>query len=430
MRKATWLVSTFCLGAAAACSGSSDARVLEPVEGGLAIEHVATDSTGARIVAGWFSDTIDLGDGPPVETVAQRDGFFASIERDGDVRWWRAFGGVLPLGVGRDDHVYDVAVLPDDSVVVTGYAEGTIDLGGGPLPGATDGNLNRGVLFVARYAADGAHLWSKRWQGRSFESAAASPTIGPDGSLYLLASFWEGASIDRLELTFGSHEIVLVKLSLDGVVQWARPLRPQPADPARDQGSYGAASIVARGDALLISGQGADGIDLGEGPTAGHVSFVMEVDPVDGERRALHVYPAAETAPGHRPMASGADGTLVLGGRHLTWLAPDLSIARSVDLGELLQFGGDTGDVAVTSTGEVVWVGWGAYVRFAADGSELARETLLPHDGVPGLEVQITDVAVDRDERVVLVGGFERAFSLGGQSFDRPRRTSGFIVTD
>lgn len=394
----------------------------------LAIDHIAIDDAGAALVGGRFTGTIALGAGPPLTSVAQEDAFIARIDADGRVAWARGFGG-LPAGSNRSDLVTGIAAMADGTMIVTGYVEGTVDLGGGPLEHGPDGGW--GVLFIARYASDGTHLWSQRWQGGTSQSLAGTPTIGPDGSIYVGAEFWGGANIGELHLEF-DHEHVVVKLDADGAVQWAQPLRPTPPTEA-SWGFYGMSDPLVIGDDVYVSGLVQGPIDFGTGPlasaeigsAASYATYVVRLAAATGERRAVHGYPAAESPPGGRQIMAAPDGGLVLAGPLILRLAADLSIASTIDLSSLTNFDSYDGKLAFRANGEMVWIAANAYVHLAADGAELARTTFASRG-----PVTLSGLAVGPDDRIRVVGGYDGAFVLGDQSFTDPGGpTRGFIAT-
>jgi hypothetical protein len=114
---------------------------------------VGVDGLGNVVVAGWFDGTVDFGGGPL--TGAGRDVYVAKFDANGNHLWSKRFGDALP------QLLYSAAVDGQGSVILSGYFEGTIDFGGGPLTSV--GILGVYDLFVAKLDAGGNHVWSKRF---------------------------------------------------------------------------------------------------------------------------------------------------------------------------------------------------------------------------------------------------------------------------
>lgn len=96
------------------------------------------------------------------------DGFIVKFNNNHTVAWKKLLGGT------GADNVIGVARMPDNGVVVAGYFSDTINLGGSNLVSA--GNAD---IYLVRYAADGTHVWSKRFGNADFNSAlglAAAPS--------------------------------------------------------------------------------------------------------------------------------------------------------------------------------------------------------------------------------------------------------------
>lgn len=94
------------------------------------VTALATDGTSA-IVAGYVTGPIDLGTGP-LAPVGTTDMFVARYRADGVTQVARRFGGsgyALPQTVASD---------APHGIVIGGRFKGTVDLGNGPVTGATD----------------------------------------------------------------------------------------------------------------------------------------------------------------------------------------------------------------------------------------------------------------------------------------------------
>ena len=124
--------------------------------------------------------------------------------------WQKTFGGV------GSDILSAVTVGPDDSVIIMGTIQGTVDFGTGPVTA-----VNQLALVVVKFSAVGVCQWT----------TVAQTTVGPvpssvctDSAGNIYATGWYYGSI-----TFGSTTLTalqnsdafLVKLNSSGVVQWA-----------------------------------------------------------------------------------------------------------------------------------------------------------------------------------------------------------------
>src|SRR5262249_42867946 len=132
--------------------------------GSNAAMAVAADSVGSVVLTGKFQNSINFGCGPLTSGVTSTyDIFVAKISASGRRRWSKSFGS------GNDDIGYGVAVDATDNVVVTGTFIGRVSFGGTAMFSSNSGSGNS--TFVAKYAPDGTHRWSKNF----------SPTIANNG---------------------------------------------------------------------------------------------------------------------------------------------------------------------------------------------------------------------------------------------------------
>lgn len=145
--------------------------------------RLAVDRDGNAILAGSFSDSIDLGAGP-ITSHGKNDFYLAKYAGDGRLLWAKA------LGSTDIEHSYaGLAVDESGNVYFAGpYGMGakdvTIDLGGGPLraAGYTDS-------FVAKFDPGGAHVFSKRF-GAVGHDYLMGLALDPGGDILVAGSFW------------------------------------------------------------------------------------------------------------------------------------------------------------------------------------------------------------------------------------------------
>lgn len=212
---------------------------------------VAVDTSGNVVLAGTFRGAVDFGGGPLV-SAGDRDIYAAKLDASGGYLWGKRFG---------DANIQGATGLAGDSsgnVVVTGWYTGSVDFGGGPLPGAV-GN----EVFVAKLDASGAHVWSKGFGGASADNAVGQG-IAVDGAGNVLLAGWFSGSVDfgGGSLTGVATENVFVaKLDAGGVHQWSKGLGDAESQQGRGIAVDGA-------DNVLLTGWFTRTIDFGGGPLA------------------------------------------------------------------------------------------------------------------------------------------------------------------
>jgi hypothetical protein len=197
---------------------------------------VAVDRAGNLAVAGWFLGTVDLGGGP-VTSHGGADIFLALYTSSGRHVWSKVFGG------SEDDSANAVAIDGGGNVYLAGDFRAEAGFDGQRLRSAGESDL-----VVAKYAPDGAHLWSKRFGGPGEEHTQAL-SVDSVGNLLLTGTFFSTVEVDGTALTSaGENDILLAKLSPTGDVLWAK--------------RYGGAGVdmlgaVARGphDEIVLAGE-------------------------------------------------------------------------------------------------------------------------------------------------------------------------------
>ena len=164
------------------------------------------------------------------------------------------------LGGTGLDRVRDMGVTSRSVVVVGSFGDDTgesisrvtrADFGVGPVRGI------RGEGFVASYADSGALAWAGTIGGPG-DDAVHRIAVGPDGTIYVVGTFWDEAHVlggERLG-SRGGREIVVAAISAGGCVRWARSLG--------SEGNDHAAAIALTPDGGLVIGGTAGGpIEVG-----------------------------------------------------------------------------------------------------------------------------------------------------------------------
>lgn len=210
--------------------------------------QLAEDGQCGVVIAGAARGEVDFGGGVLAGAGDAQDVIVVALDALGEHRWSRRFGDEAPQAATS------VAVAPGGDVIVGGRAEGTIDLGGGPLP-----SVGGGDLFVARLDADGQHVWSKRFGATVPWTLSGTVALSPDGDLIVTGVF-----AGQLDLGGGPMDakadraMFAAKLHGDGSHVWSR------AFPAN--GNPGPVwTAVDRDGNIHLTGMFTGTLDLGDG---------------------------------------------------------------------------------------------------------------------------------------------------------------------
>lgn len=215
---------------------------------------VATDSAGNVTVVGEFHGTIDFGNGPLPSDADYMHAFVASWFSNGNLRWAKIFG------TGPTNHrASSVAVTPDGAVVVGGSFAGAINLGGNQLTAA--GNTD---AFVAKFDADGNHVWSRRF-GDVYQQYVTAVAVDPvSGDAFVGSEFAGVIDFGGGPISFDNAEgYAIARLaSADGAYRWAKPIA------ACDGGTLGVRRAPA-GNLIVYSDAFVNDVDFGAGAQRG-----------------------------------------------------------------------------------------------------------------------------------------------------------------
>jgi hypothetical protein len=217
--------------------------------------EVAADPSGNVIVVGHFDGTVDFGGGA-LANIGGLDMYIAKFDVDGSHVWSHSFAGTgTQWGQG-------VAVDSAGKVALTGYADGSVDFGGGVL--TSSGSYD---VVVAKFDADGNHLWSGLFGDFNAQYGRAV-TMDDSGNVVVTGSFRNsidfGAGPMNTPVPF-TENIFVVKFTTDGNHVWSHRFGDGTAG-----SQVGRDVVVDDVGNIIVTGAFAGTVDFGGGPfTAG-----------------------------------------------------------------------------------------------------------------------------------------------------------------
>jgi hypothetical protein len=312
-------------------------------------------------------------------------------------------------------------------VVLTGQFYGSVDFGGGTLPCA--GSVN---MVVAKYSAEGTHLWSQCVEGVTGSVVGNAVAVDETtGEVVVTGSFTETADFDGWSLTSaGMSDIFVAKYDAAGELQWVEQSGGNSDDRGHGIAVDGSGEVVVTGffqnpDAIFVAKYTPEGVLLwlkrftGNGTNMGQA---ITVDAADNIVVTGNFY-----------------GTVDFGGGQLTsassW-SPDVFVAKYSVNGDHIwsqRFGSKDEEfasgVAVDSNGDVVVIGTffgtldlggqpltsvGSYDIFVAKlrGSNGGHQWSHRFGGLGNEDG--ADVAIDESGNIALIGSFTGTVDFGG----------------
>ena len=288
------------------------------------------------------------------------------------VPWSKSFGGAsFDAGSG-------IAVDGAGNVIVTGVVTRAVDFGGGPLPHAGSRDI-----FVAKFAPDGTHIWSKSFGGPDKDD---SYEIAVDGQGDVVVTGYIGGPVDFGDgpLPFaGDSDIFVLKFAGDlGTYRWSKSFGGLSDDRGRGLAIDGLGDVVVTGS--FMGSADFDGVPLQS--AGGNDIFVLKLAS-DGTHRWLKSFGALDDEWGNGVAVDGQDNILVTG------------------FFEVFGNAVDFGDGPLPNLGfEDIFV-----AKFWPDGRHFWSNAL----GGSGFDEGI-GITVDGDDNVLVTGFFEGTVDFGG----------------
>lgn len=232
-------------------------------------EAVAIDAKGNVLVVGAFSGAIDFGGGQLAST-AGTDAFFVVFDPHGKHRWSQAAGS-SSTSEGADGAAFDGS----GNILVTGYAEGAVDLGGPVAP--PEGERS---LFVAKWDESGKHLWSKRI-GDPDEQVGFAVAADAAGNVLVTGRFEGDVDFGGGRLHAGLREAFVAKYDPRGEHVFSRRF----GDSSGVGVAEGRAITADRSGNVLVTGSFSVALETGAAKLVGKGDtdlFVLALDPKGG----------------------------------------------------------------------------------------------------------------------------------------------------
>lgn len=196
---------------------------------------VAADYLGNVFVLGNFNETIDI-DGTAHASKGNSDILLLKLAPNGARLWSKSYGAAFhDFGLG-------LVVDREGNPIVTGSFEETVDFGGGPVTGR-----GKKDMFLAKYDKDGGHVWSKHFGG-SDNDVGSGLAVDSFGNVVLAGWFWRKVEFggDALE-SGGQNDMLLAKYGADGSHLWSKRFGGDQPDFARGVAYDTAGRILAVG---------------------------------------------------------------------------------------------------------------------------------------------------------------------------------------
>jgi hypothetical protein len=272
------------------------------------------------------------------------------------------------------------AIDAQGNLILVGSFTGTVDFGGGPLASAGSNDV-----FVAKFTAEGKHLWSNRY-GNANDQQGLAVAVDGDGNLIVTGKF--DGSIDLGGETLasaGSKDVFLAKLNKDGGHIWSKAF----GDGVEQVGK--AVAVDAQGNiAICGSFQGSMSFGGGNLTSGGSYDvFLAAFDP-SGTRRWDKRF-GDTNAQECDAVGMDVDGNVVITGR----------FAGQVGFGKALLTSGGGFDVYVAKFGSDGAIAWNQ--SFGSSGDQIGKSLAIGPDG-----------------GVVIGGSFSGTVNFGGGEFSNP----------
>lgn len=173
---------------------------------------VAVDASGNVFVSGFYTTSVNFGNGISLTSNGGQDAFLVKLDPNGNALWAKTGGST-----GGSDRANAVAVDGAGNAVITGQFSGEASFGALAL-NASDGTND---AFIVKYASDGSEQWAKQGTGDALDRGLAVVTDNA-GAVYTTGQFSGDVSFDNSYTNTIQNAIFLIKYSASGTEEWFR----------------------------------------------------------------------------------------------------------------------------------------------------------------------------------------------------------------
>ncbi len=196
---------------------SPDGSILYTVHGGGSFSDralgVAAHSDGSAFVCGYYTGSIQFGNGVNLTANAgSQDAFLVRYNADGVAQWAQSGGGATSA-----DRANGVAVDSQGNVFITGQYAGTSSFDWQNISGSG----NSGDIFIAKYSLQGNLLWVKVGVGPGNNRGLAI-AADAEGACYITGQFSDNITFDQAFTNTIINALFIVKYNGDGTQGWFR----------------------------------------------------------------------------------------------------------------------------------------------------------------------------------------------------------------
>lgn len=173
---------------------------------------VAVDVLGNVFVCGFYTGSVNFGNGVSLSSNGGQDAFVVKLDQNGIALWAKTGGSS-----GGSDRANAVAVDGSGNVIITGQFSGAANFGAFALD-ATDGTND---VFIVKYDSNGIEQWAKQGTGEALDRGLGITTDN-SGAVYATGQFSGDVTFNNAYTNTIQNAIFLIKYSADGNEEWFR----------------------------------------------------------------------------------------------------------------------------------------------------------------------------------------------------------------